>query len=115
MSNTPYLLPRVREGLRMGHGELRRLDDQRRPVVRRSSSATWATRARSSPSTTTSTREAQDEYAARATADRRRATEAGLFRDEILPISIPQKKGAPVVIDRDEPIRADTTAAALAN
>ena len=34
MSNTPYLLPRVREGLRMGNGDARRLDDPRRPVVR---------------------------------------------------------------------------------
>ena len=34
MSNAPYLLPRVREGLRMGNGAARRLDDQRRAVVR---------------------------------------------------------------------------------
>jgi acetyl-CoA C-acetyltransferase len=33
MSNAPYLLARVREGLRMGHGEAARLDDQRRPLV----------------------------------------------------------------------------------
>ena len=36
------------------------------------------------------------------------------FKDEILPVSIPQKKGAPVVVDRDESIRADTTAESLA-
>ena len=33
MSNAPYLLDRVREGLRMGHGQRHRLDDQRRPLV----------------------------------------------------------------------------------
>jgi acetyl-CoA C-acetyltransferase len=32
----------------------------------------------------------------------------------VLPVTIPQKKGAPIVIDRDEPVRADTTAEALA-
>ena len=37
----------------------------------------------------------------------------GWFTDEILPVTIPQKKGAPLVVDRDEPIREDTTAEAL--
>ena len=41
------------------------------------------------------------------------ATERGWFRDEILPVSLPQKKGAPIVVDRDEPIRPDTTVEAL--
>src|SRR5205085_3835498 len=43
-----------------------------------------------------------------------RATSEGAFKDEILPISIPQKKGDPIVVDRDEAIRADTTAEGLA-
>ena len=38
----------------------------------------------------------------------------GWFKDEILPVSIPQKKGDPIVVDRDESIREDTTAEALA-
>ena len=43
-----------------------------------------------------------------------KASEAGRFKDEILPISIPQRKGdPPSIVDRDEPIRADTTAEAL--
>ena len=44
---------------------------------------------------------------------RSQATDAGLFKEEILEISIPQRKGPPVVVDRDEPIRADTTSEAL--
>ena len=59
-------------------------------------------------------REEQDEYAA---ASHRRAAEAirqGWFADEILPVTIPQKKGAAVVVDRDEPVREDTTVEALA-
>ena len=40
--------------------------------------------------------------------------DAGFFKDEILPVSIPQRKGsAPIIVDRDEAIRADTTAEGL--
>src|SRR5262249_34093021 len=42
------------------------------------------------------------------------AADAGYFEDEILPVSVPQKKGAPIVVDRDEPIRSDTTVESLA-
>src|SRR5438093_10176534 len=58
-------------------------------------------------------RAAQDEYAARSHQKAARATDEGAFKDEILPIAIPQKKGDALVVDRDEAIRADTTAAAL--
>ncbi len=115
MSNAPYLLPRVREGLRMGNGDGRRFDDQRRPVVlvrelphgdvgrgRRRHCITSA-----APPRTTTRR--------RATRRPPQATREGWFRDEILPVSVPQKKGPPVVVDRDESIREDTTADALAN
>ena len=59
-------------------------------------------------------REAQDEYAVRSHQKAAAATERGWFADEILPVSVPQKKGAAVVVDRDEPIRADATIDALA-
>ena len=42
------------------------------------------------------------------------AQEAGAFDDQIVPISIPQRKGDPIVVDRDEHPRADTSAEALA-
>jgi len=58
-------------------------------------------------------REAQDDYAARSHQQPARATEAGLFKDEILPISLPQKKGAPILMDQDESIRPDTTVESL--
>src|SRR4029453_16317570 len=38
---------------------------------------------------------------------------AGKFSEEILPVSIPQKKGDPLVFDKDESVRADTTAETL--
>jgi acetyl-CoA C-acetyltransferase len=55
-----------------------------------------------------------DAYAAESHRRAAAATEAGKFRREIVPVEIAQKKGAPLVIDRDEPIRPDTTAEALA-
>jgi acetyl-CoA C-acetyltransferase len=56
----------------------------------------------------------QDQYAAESHRKAAHATREGWFRDEILPIEIPQKKGNPLVIDSDEPIREDTTAESLA-
>jgi acetyl-CoA C-acetyltransferase len=112
MSNAPYLLPRVREGLRMGNGQV--IDSMitdglwcsfegchmgmsGEVVAERYSVA----------------RSEQDQYAAESHRRASTATREGWFKDEILPISIPQKKGPPVVIDRDEPIREDTTAGSL--
>jgi acetyl-CoA C-acetyltransferase len=59
-------------------------------------------------------RDAQDAYAAESHRRAAAATEAGYFRDEILPVHIRQKSGAPIVIDRDESIRPDTTVSGLA-
>jgi len=58
-------------------------------------------------------RAAQDAYAALSHQKAAAATEAGRFSAEILPVSIPQKKGPPVIVDRDEAIRADSTVEAL--
>jgi acetyl-CoA C-acetyltransferase len=112
MSNTPYILPRIREGLRMGDGELRDLmihdglwcamDNCHMGISGETVAETYHV-----------TREEQDAYAAESHRRAAAATEAGLFSEEILPVTIPQKKGAPIVIDRDEPIRPDTTAEAL--
>ncbi|MGH9337382.1 MAG: thiolase family protein, partial [Vicinamibacteria bacterium] len=58
-------------------------------------------------------REEMDAYAAESHRRAAEATESGKFRREILPVEIAQKKGPPLIVDRDEPIRADTTAAGL--
>jgi acetyl-CoA C-acetyltransferase len=55
----------------------------------------------------------QDQFAAESHMKAARATREGFFRDEMLPVSIPQKKGALLVVDRDEPIREDTTVEVL--
>jgi acetyl-CoA C-acetyltransferase len=113
MSNCPYLLTRVRDGLRMGNGEI---------VDSMINDGLWCAFEQSHMGNAGEVvaekygvgRQAQDEYAARSHQKAARATDEGFFKDEILPISLPQKKGPPVVMDRDEPIRADTTADALA-
>src|SRR5437667_9919008 len=106
MSNCPYLLPRVREGLRMGNSEV---------VDSMISDGLWCAFEQCHMGNAGEVvaeqyhvcREAQDEYAARSHQKAAKATEAGLFKEEILPISIPQRKGPPIVVDRDEPIRPD--------
>lgn len=59
-------------------------------------------------------REQQDEFAASSQQKAAKAIEAGRFKAEIVPISIPQRKGDPIVITTDEGVRPDTTKADLA-
>ncbi|MGQ3211359.1 3-oxoadipyl-CoA thiolase [Shinella sp.] len=58
-------------------------------------------------------REDQDAFAARSQARWAAAHEAGIFADEIVPVHVPQKKGDPLVVDRDEHPRPGTTAEQL--
>ena len=62
----------------------------------------------------TVSREDQDAFAARSQARWAAAHEAGIFADEIVPVSVPQKKGDPIIVDRDEHPRPGTTAEQLA-
>jgi acetyl-CoA C-acetyltransferase len=113
MSNAPYLLPRVREGLRMGNGAL---------VDSMINDGLWCSFESCHMGMSGEVvaeaygvgRTEQDVYAAESHRKAARATREGWFKDEILPITIPQKKGSPIVIDRDEAIREETTAEALA-
>ena len=112
MSNCPYLLPRVRDGLRMGNSEV--IDSMIHDGL-------WCAFEQCHMGNAGEVvaehygvgREAQDDYAARSHQKAARATGEGAFKEEILPISILQKKGDPIVVDRDESIRADTTAESL--
>jgi acetyl-CoA C-acetyltransferase len=112
MSNAPYLLPRVREGLRMGNGTL--VDSMINDGLwcsfdkcHMGMSGELVAEKYSVP------RAEQDAYAAESHQKAAHATREGWFRDELLTVTIPQKKGSPIVVDRDEPIREDTTAEAL--
>jgi acetyl-CoA C-acetyltransferase len=112
MSNCPYLLKRVRDGLRMGHGEV--IDSMINDGLWCSFEECHMGNAGEVISDDFKIgRCEQDTYAYESHRKAAKATESGRFKDEILPISIPQKKGAPTVIDRDESIRADTTVESL--
>ncbi|OZB87877.1 MAG: acetyl-CoA acetyltransferase [Microbacterium sp. 14-71-5] len=60
------------------------------------------------------TREAQDEVAARSHQRAAAARDAGVFEGEIVPVSVPQRRGEPVVLTSDEGIRPETTVDTLA-
>ncbi|MEV0681952.1 acetyl-CoA C-acetyltransferase [Actinosynnema sp. NPDC050436] len=60
------------------------------------------------------TREEQDAFSARSHQRAAKAIEDGVFAEEIAPVSIPQRKGDPVLFSTDEGVRGDTTVEALA-
>jgi acetyl-CoA C-acetyltransferase len=112
MSNCPYLLPRVREGLKMGTGDL--LDAM---IV----DGLWCAFEQCHMGNAGEVvahhyqvgRDAQDRFAALSHQKAAAATTEGRFAAEILPVSIPRKNAAPLNVDRDEGIRADTTVETL--
>jgi len=112
MSNCPYLLSGAREGLRLGHSQA---------VDSMINDGLWCTfedwhMGNAGEVVAVDfgiTRRAQDEFAMNSHRKAAEATAAGRFRAEIVPVNIPQKKGDPIVFDRDESIREDTSMAAL--
>jgi acetyl-CoA C-acetyltransferase len=113
MSNCPYLLTRVRDGLRMGNGEV--VDSMINDGLWCSFEQCHMGNAGEVIATEYKVcRAQQDEYAFHSHRKAAEATSTGRFAAEIVPVTIPQKKGAPIVIDRDESIRADTTVESLA-
>ncbi len=111
MSNAPYLLPKARTGYRMGDGAL--VDS----VVH---DGLWCAfegvhmgeEAEVVADKYGISREAQDQFAYQSHMKAHAATEAGRFRDEMVPVEVPGKKG-PTIVDRDESIRPDTSIEAL--
>jgi acetyl-CoA C-acetyltransferase len=110
MSNCPYLLNRVRDGLRMGHGEV--IDSMINDGLWCSFEQCHMGNAGEVISTEYNlARAQQDEYAYHSHRKAAEATHAGHFKAEMLTVSIPQKKGD--AVDRDESIRANTTIESL--
>src|ERR1035437_6649635 len=113
MSNTPYLLPKVREGYRMGHAKL--VDS----VIQ---DGLWdvyedyhmGNTAEVVASKFKITREQQDEFSLNSHRKAVAAINAGRFGSQIVPVAIKQKKGDPVMFAKDEGPRAATTMEALA-
>ena len=112
MSNCPYIIPKVREGLRMGNGSVVDLmihDGLWCPFEN------WhmGNAGECVADTYKVTRDEQDQYSASSHQKAAAAQSSGKFDAEILPVSIPQKKGDPIVFAKDESVRADTTADVL--
>ncbi|RKQ31546.1 acetyl-CoA C-acetyltransferase [Oceanobacillus halophilus] len=114
MSNAPYFMPDARWGSRMGDSKVKDL------MVHDGLTCSFknvhmGTYGNSTADEFGLTREAQDEWAYRSHQRAIEAIESGRFRDEIVPVEIPQRKGDPVVVDTDEAPRKETTIEKLAS
>ncbi len=112
MSLAPYVLPKARTGLRMGHAELLdsmihdglwdAFNDYHMGITAENVAERWGI-----------SREDQDAYAAESQRRASQAREAGRFDAEITPVSVPQRRGDPIVVERDEQPRDGVTAESL--
>ncbi|MBF0709098.1 acetyl-CoA C-acetyltransferase [Alkalihalobacillus hwajinpoensis] len=113
MSQAPYLLNGAREGLRMGDQKM---------VDSMIQDGLWCAFNDYHMGVTAEnlcdhyqlTREEMDEFAAWSQQKAQAAIEEGRFKEEILPVSIPQRKGDPLLFDTDEYVKPGTTADKLA-
>jgi acetyl-CoA C-acetyltransferase len=112
MSNAPYLLPRAREGLRMGDASL--IDSMIHDGLwcafehcHMGMSGEHVAELYGVP------RDEQDRYAAESHQKAARAAAEGRFAAEIVRVEVPQAKGSSIVVDRDETIRPDSTVETL--
>ena len=113
MSNAPHLLAKSREGFKYGDVTLRDhmafdglwdvFTDQAMGLLTEAANT----------DDVQFTRAEQDEFSARSHQLAARAWKDGLFDDEVVAVSIPQRKGDPIEFRTDEGIRADTTAESL--
>ena len=113
MSNCPYMLPKARGGMRMGNGQVldAMMHDGLWCAVENWSmgEAAEAVVERYGVS-----REDQDAFAASSHRKAATAIRECFFKDEILPVEIPQRRGDPIRLEYDEAVRPDTTPEALA-
>lgn len=113
MSLAPYVLPKARTGLRMGHAQL---EDSllKDGLTDAFNNYHMGITAENLASQYQVSREDQDAYALLSQQRANAAISAGRFQDEITPVMIPQRKGNPVAFDTDEQPRADTSEDSLA-
>ncbi len=108
MSNAPYLLEKAREGYRLGNGTL---------VDSMINDGLWCAFDNQHMGCTGEVvaerfnvnRTEQDDYALQSHRKAATAIKAGRFKEEIVPVEIPQKKGAVTIFDTDETVRKDTS------
>lgn len=112
MSNAPYLIPKAREGYRLGNGEL---------VDSMINDGLWCAFENYHMGCTGEVvadeyrigRSEQDEFATNSHRKAAAAIKEGKFKGEIVPVEIPQRKGAALVFDTDETVREDTSVEGL--
>ncbi|MEJ7623073.1 MAG: acetyl-CoA C-acetyltransferase [Pyrinomonadaceae bacterium] len=112
MSNVPYALQTARDGFRMGNQTVTDLmihDGLWCPFENWHMGNTGELVADKHQIT----RESQDDFAYNSHRKAAEAQAAGYFKDEIVPVEIPQKKGDPITLDHDESVRTDTTVETL--
>lgn len=115
MSSAPYVLDRARFGYRMGDGTLTdAMMHDGLTCAFDNCAMGLATDDYQRSKDLQITREQQDAWSARSHERAASAWASGAFKDEVVPVEVPQRKGDPVVVDRDEGIREGTTTASLA-
>lgn len=112
MSLSPYVMPGARTGLRMGHGKVidTMIEDGLWDAF---NDIHMGITAENLVEKYQLSREQQDAFAAASQQKANAAIAAGRFVAEITPVSIPQRKGEPVIFDTDEQPRAGSTAESL--
>lgn len=117
MSNVEHYTTDIRRGVRAGnltlHDRLTRGRLMSQPIARFGVISGMIETAENLARDYGITREQADAYAVRSHRRAAAAWEQGLFADELVPVSIPQKKGDPIVFDTDEGIRADASVESL--
>ncbi|MCV3097185.1 MULTISPECIES: acetyl-CoA C-acetyltransferase [Enterococcus] len=113
MSQSPYVLNDYRWGGRMGDG--RAVDTMLKDgLIDAFEGYHMGITAENVAEKYNLSREEQDEFAAKSQQKAEAAIKAGRFEDEIVPISVPQRKGDPIVVTQDEGVRFGSTAKGLA-
>ena len=113
MTQAPHLLPKSREGFKFGDTKL--VDSMAYDALydQATKQAMGGLTEQINAEGVKLTRAEQDAFAAASHQKAAEAQKNGLFDDEIVPVSIPQRKGDPIVVSADEGVRGDTTAESL--
>jgi acetyl-CoA C-acetyltransferase len=114
MTQAPHLLPGSRDGFKYGNTTLVDSMDYDGLYDQLTQQAMGKLTDEVNANVHNLTREEQDAFAARSHQLAAEAQKNGVFDDEIVPVSIPQRKGDPIVVGADEGVRGDTTAESLA-
>ncbi len=112
MTNAPYLLPGARAGYRIGDQSV--IDSMMFDGLTCAFDQCAMGLSTERYNDGRISRQRQDEFSARSHQLAAQAIADGRFAQEIVPVSVPQRKGDPLVVDTDEGVRADTTASSLA-